>query len=302
MNAGDLSAEVVVSNLTKVYDKNAGNITDRWILTKLDMAIRNVTKQMDHFEFGIAGQILYNFIWDDFANWYIELTKEVLYGNDEAEKEVTRSVLLHVLDTILRLLHPIMPFFTEAIFEKMPNTTGSIVIASWPKANEKIGLNFTDLRYGVEGLLIGVITAVRNIRAELNVPLSKKVLILIKTDEVDFLNSVKPYIVRFTNPSKLEIAKNLGVPEQAVSAVITGAEIYLPLAGLINIREEITRLIKELEKWNSEIALVNKKLDNEKFVTNAKPELVKKERQKLADYQEKFASTQARIAELKSSE
>lgn len=296
MNAEDVSADAVSSALTKVANKTAGNVTDRWILTRLNDTARRVTEQMDKFEFGVAGHILYNFIWDEFANWYLELTKEVMFGEDEAEKDITRAVLLHVLDQVLRLLHPIMPFFTEEIFEKLPNTSGSIVVAEYPKVRPEF--NDDKASEGV-AMLIELITAVRNIRAEVNTPLSKAVPMLIKSEHADFLNAVSPYISRFTNPSELTIAKDLAVPEQAMSAVITGAELYLPLAGLINIEEEIARLEKELAKWQKELDLVNKKLGNERFVANAKAEVVQKEKDKLADYQEKFDTVKARIAELK---
>ncbi|MFR0821219.1 MAG: valine--tRNA ligase, partial [Lactococcus lactis] len=270
MNAEDVSADAVSSALTKVANKTAGNVTDRWILTRLNDTARRVTEQMDKFEFGVAGHILYNFIWDEFANWYLELTKEVMFGEDEAEKDITRAVLLHVLDQVLRLLHPIMPFFTEEIFEKLPNTSGSIVVAEYPKVRPEF--NDDKASEGV-AMLIELITAVRNIRAEVNTPLSKAVPMLIKSEHADFLNAVSPYISRFTNPSELTIAKDLAVPEQAMSAVITGAELYLPLAGLINIEEEIARLEKELAKWQKELDLVNKKLGNERFVANAKAEV-----------------------------
>ena len=296
MNAEDVSADAVSSALTKVANKTAGNVTDRWILTRLNDTVERVTEQMDKFEFGVAGHILYNFIWDEFANWYLELTKEVMFGEDEAEKDITRAVLLHVLDQVLRLLHPIMPFFTEEIFEKLPNTSGSIVVAEYPKVRPEF--NDDKASEGV-AMLIELITAVRNIRAEVNTPLSKAVPMLIKSEHADFLNAVSPYISRFTNPSELTIAKDLAVPEQAMSAVITGAELYLPLAGLINIEEEIARLEKELAKWQKELDLVNKKLGNERFVANAKAEVVQKEKDKLADYQEKFDTVEARIAELK---
>ncbi|MDR2976413.1 MAG: valine--tRNA ligase [Streptococcaceae bacterium] len=298
MNTADMTSETVRIALQKVAEKTAGNVTDRWILTRLNETILRVTEQMDKFEFGVAGHILYNFIWDEFANWYLELTKEVMFGDKEAEKDITRAVLLHVLDEILRLLHPIMPFFTEEIFEKMPNTTGSIVVAKYPTARPEF-----DDQAASEGvaMLIELITSVRNIRAEVSTPLSKKIPIYIKSDKVDFLNSVAPYITRFANPSELVIAENIDLDEQAMSAVITGAEIFLPLKGLINIDEELARLNKELAKWQKEIALVNKKLGNEKFVSNAKPEIVDKEKEKLADYQEKYNSTQERISELKAS-
>ncbi|GAA3261017.1 Valyl-tRNA synthetase [Lactococcus lactis subsp. lactis] len=296
MNAEDVSADAVSSALTKVANKTAGNVTDRWILTRLNDTVERVTEQMDKFEFGVAGHILYNFIWDEFANWYLELTKEVMFGEDEAEKYITRAVLLHVLDQVLRLLHPIMPFFTEEIFEKLPNTSGSIVVAEYPKVRPE----FNDYKAS-EGvaMLIELITAVRNIRAEVNTPLSKQVPIFIKSEQAEFLNSVAPYITRFANPSELVIAEEVVLDEQAMTAVITGAELFLPLKGLINIEEEIARLEKELAKWQKELDLVNKKLGNERFVANAKAEVVQKEKDKLADYKEKFDTVKARIAELK---
>ena len=296
MNAEDVSADAVSSALTKVANKTAGNVTDRWILTRLNDTARRVTEQMDKFEFGVAGHILYNFIWDEFANWYLELTKEVMFGEDEAEKDITRAVLLHVLDQVLRLLHPIMPFFTEEIFEKLPNTSGSIVVAEYPKVRPEF--NDDKASEGV-AMLIELITAVRNIRAEVNTPLSKQVPIFIKSEQAEFLNSVAPYIARFANPSELVIAEEVVLDEQAMTAVITGAELFLPLKGLINIEEEIARLEKELAKWQKELDLVNKKLGNERFVANAKAEVVQKEKDKLADYQEKFDTVKARIAELK---
>lgn len=296
MNAGEISAETVASNLTKVAAKTAGNVTDRWILTRLNDTIARVTEQMDKFEFGVAGHILYNFIWDEFANWYLELTKEVMFADDEAEKEITRSVLVHVLDQVLRLLHPIMPFFTEEIFEKLPTTTGSIVVAKYPEVRPEFDDETAE--NGVK-MLIDIITTVRNIRAEVNTPLSKQVPIFVKSDETAFLNDVSGYIRRFANPSALSIEKDVKLDEEAMSAVITGAEIFMPLAGLINIDEEIERLTKELAKWQKELDLVNKKLGNERFVANAKPEVVEKERAKLNDYQEKFDTVNARIAELK---
>jgi valyl-tRNA synthetase len=296
MNAEDVSADAVSSALTKVANQTAGNVTDRWILTRLNDTVERVTEQMDKFEFGVAGHILYNFIWDEFANWYLELTKEVMFGEDEAEKDITRAVLLHVLDQVLRLLHPIMPFFTEEIFEKLPNTSGSIVVAEYPKVRPEF--NDDKASEGV-AMLIELITAVRNIRAEVNTPLSKQVPIFVKSEQAEFLNSVAPYIARFANPSELVIAEEVVLDEQAMTAVITGAELFLPLKGLINIEEEIARLEKELAKWQKELDLVNKKLGNERFVANAKAEVVQKEKDKLADYQEKFDTVKARIAELK---
>ena len=298
MNKETLSAADTYANVDKVAQKTAGNVTDRWILTKLNETIDHVTKNFDKFEFGEAGRALYNFIWEDFANWYVELTKEVLYSEDEAEKDVTRSVLVYVLDQILRLLHPIMPFVTEEISENLGLIEGSLVVAAYPEVRPE----FSDEAAvrGVE-VLKDIIKSVRNIRAEVNTAPSKAVPILIKTENAEieaFLKENSNYLTRFTNPETLEISADITAPAQAMTAVLSNVEIYLPLAGLINITDEIARLTKELAKWQKELDMVSRKLSNEKFVANAKPEVVEKEKAKQADYQTKFDTTQARIAEL----
>ena len=297
MNNEGLTLEQATANVEKVVKKEAGNVTDRWILHNLNETIGKVTENFDKFEFGVAGHILYNFIWDEFADWYVELTKEVLYSDNEEEKVITRSVLLYTLDKILRLLHPIMPFVTEEIFGQI--SEGSIVTAAYPIVNPA----FEDLaaHTGVESLK-DLIRAVRNARAEVNVAPSKPITILVKTSDSDleaFFNSNVNYIKRFTNPEHLEIASNIPAPELAMSSVITGAEIYLPLADLLNVEEELARLDKELAKWQKELDMVGKKLSNERFVANAKPEVVQKERDKQADYQAKYDATVARIDEMK---
>ncbi|GHU38576.1 valine--tRNA ligase [Bacilli bacterium] len=298
MNKETLSAADTYANIDKVAQKTAGNVTDRWILTKLNETIDHVSKNFDKFEFGEAGRALYNFIWEDFANWYVELTKEVLYGEDEAEKEVTRSVLVYVLDQILRLLHPIMPFVTEEISENLGLIDGSLVVAAYPEVRPE----FTDdaAVRGVE-VLKDIIKSVRNIRAEVNTAPSKAVPILIKTENAEieaFLKENSNYLTRFTNPETLEISADITAPAPAMTAVLSNVEIYLPLAGLLNISDEIARLTKELAKWQKELDMVSRKLSNEKFVANAKPEVVAKEQAKQVDYQTKFDTTQARIAEL----
>ncbi|GFH40627.1 valine--tRNA ligase [Pseudolactococcus insecticola] len=300
MNKESLTPSETLANIDKVAGKTAGNVTDRWILTKLNETVENVTKNFDKFEFGEAGRSLYNFIWEDFANWYVELTKEVLYGEDAAEKDVTRSVLVYVLDQILRLLHPIMPFVTEEISENLGLIEGSIVVASYPEVREA----FTDEAAvrGVE-VLKDIIKSVRNIRAEVNTAPSKAVPILIKTENAEieaFLKENTNYLTRFTNPETLEISANISAPAQAMTAILSNVELYLPLAGLINISDEVARLTKELAKWQKELDMVSRKLSNEKFVANAKAEVVEKEKAKQADYQAKYDTTQARIKELES--
>lgn len=274
------------------------SVADRWILTRLNETIEKVTHLFDRFEFGEAGRNLYNFIWDDFCDWYIEMSKETLYGDNPEAKRMNQAVLVYVLDNIVRLLHPIMPFVTEEIFSKLPTTTGSIVVASYPEVNE-----FSD-ESAAEGMevLKEVIRAVRNIRAEVNTPLSKAVTLLIQANDEKvqaFLTANQNYIMRFCNPDELVIATELAVPDMAMSQVITGATIYLPLANLINLTEEIARLEKELTKLDGEVKRVQGKLANERFVSKAPQAVVDQERAKEADYLEKQQAVAQRIAQLK---
>lgn len=274
-------------------------VADRWILTRLNETIEKVTSLFDQFEFGEAGRQLYNFMWDDFCDWYIEMSKEILYGEDEEAKQTTKSILVYVLDQTLRLLHPIMPFVTEEIWAKIPHTGESLVVADYPVVHPEY--NDKTAAKGME-FLKELIRSVRNIRAEVNTPLSKPITLLIKTNDQkidEFLIENTSYIERFCNPEELVIASDITAPDLAMSAVLTGAEIYLPLAGLINIEEEIKRLEKELAKWNGEVKRVQGKLANERFVANAPENVVAEERAKEKDYLEKQAAVQERIESLR---
>ncbi|MDR0846850.1 MAG: valine--tRNA ligase [Lactobacillales bacterium] len=272
------------------------NVTDKWILTRLSETIETATANFERFEFGIAGHELYNFIWEDFCNWYLEMSKEVLYGEDEAAKNVTKSVLLHVLDNIVRLLQPIMPFVSDAIYEKLPTSKTSVSIAQYPIAGTKYPESI-----GQFELLKGIIQSVRNIRVEANAAPSKEVDLYIKAsgDALTTLKANANYINRFANPAELVIAEEVNAPEPAMSAVITGAELFMPLAGLINVEEEIARLEKELDKWTKEVVMAQKKLGNEKFVNSAPEKVVAEVKAKEADYLAKQETVKQRIEELK---
>ena len=274
-------------------------VADRWILTRLNETVEKVTDLFDRFEFGEAGRQLYNFIWDDFCDWYIEMSKEVLYGEDEGSKQMNKSILVYTLDQILRLLHPIMPFVTEEIWSKLPHEGASLVTAAYPVVQPE----FNDAA-AVKGMefLIELIRAVRNIRAEVNTPLSKPITLLIHTTDAEideFLVANKNYIERFCNPEELVISGEVDAPELAMSAILTGAKIYLPLTGPINIDEELQRLEKELSKWNNEVKRVQGKLANERFVSNAPEAVVAEERAKEADYLDKQKAVSERIEQLR---
>ncbi|QPQ29812.1 valine--tRNA ligase [Lysinibacillus sp. JNUCC 51] len=275
------------------------SVADKWILTRLNETIERVTSLAERYEFGEVGRELYNFIWDDFCSWYIEMAKLPLYGDDEAAKKTTRSILAYVLDQTMRLLHPFMPFITEEIWQHLPHEGESITVAAWPTV--RADLHFAEEADNMK-LLMDIIRSVRNIRAEVNTPMSKKVPLYISAKDattVTVLEANKAYLEKFCNPESLTIGEGLEAPGQSMTAVVTGAELFLPLVGLINLEEEIVRLEKELEKWAKEVKLVTGKLSNEKFVSKAPEALVNAEREKLADYESKHAVVLKRLEELK---
>ncbi|MFJ7731421.1 valine--tRNA ligase [Lysinibacillus sp. NPDC097231] len=275
------------------------SVADKWILTRLNETIERVTSLGERYEFGEVGRELYNFIWDDFCSWYIEMAKLPLYGENEAAKKTTRSILAYVLDQTMRLLHPFMPFITEEIWQHLPHEGESITVATWPTVRAE--LHFAEEADNMK-LLMDIIRSVRNIRAEVNTPMSKKVPLYISAKDaatVEVLEANKAYLEKFCNPESLTIGEGLVAPGQSMTAVVTGAELFLPLVGLINLEEEVARLEKELEKWAKEVKLVTGKLSNEKFVSKAPEALVNAEREKLADYESKHAVVLKRLEELK---
>ncbi|MEH7128423.1 valine--tRNA ligase [Neobacillus drentensis] len=275
------------------------SVADKWILTRLNETIEHVTRLSDRYEFGEVGRALYNFIWDDFCDWYIEMAKLPLYGEDEAAKKTTRSILAHVLDQTMRLLHPFMPFITEEIWQNLPHQGESITTAKWPEVNSALS---DDQAAQEMKLLVEMIRSVRNIRAEVNTPMSKKIKMLVKAKDETILKSLehnRSYIERFCNPEELQMGIALETPDKAMTAVITGIEIILPLEGLINIDEEIARLEKEFDRLNKEVDRVQKKLSNEGFMKKAPESIVAEERAKENDYREKRAIVEARIKELR---
>ncbi|SEN33919.1 valine--tRNA ligase [Lihuaxuella thermophila] len=276
------------------------NTADQWILTRLQETINYVTHQLEEYHFNEAGKALYEFIWDEFCDWYIEFAKLSLYGDDSNAKKTTRSVLCYVLDRILRLLHPFMPFVTEEIWQNLPHEGKSIMIAKWPEFVERF--QFPE---AVEqmNLYMEVIRSVRNIRAEVNVPLSKKVNIFIRPDNEKTLNYMRRgemWIRQQCNPENLIIGSDISISEKAMTAVVTGAEILLPLAGLIDIDQEVERLKKELKTLNAEVERVQKKLSNQEFINKAPAHVVEEERKKEKDYLEKREKVKARLAQLQS--
>nr|WP_280114401.1 valine--tRNA ligase [Paenibacillus camerounensis] len=272
---------------------------DRWILHRLNETSRDITRLIDSYEYGETGRLLYNFIWDDLCDWYIEFAKLSLYGSDTAAKAKTQSVLAYVLDRTLRLIHPFMPFITEEIWQHLPHEGATITLAEWPKYDAALE---SPEAVAEMNLLMDIIRAVRNIRAEVNVPMSKKVELIIKAGSAETLSIITRndnYIGRFCNTSSFEAGVDPQTPDKVMSAVVTGAELLLPLSGLIDIDQEILRLEKEVQTLNSEVERVEKKLGNQGFVAKAPAKVIEEERAKQADYSAKREKVLARIAELR---
>ncbi|WP_134643719.1 valine--tRNA ligase [Weissella cibaria] len=298
------ASRYVIMNLddeTKVElpaDLSVLTLADKWILSRLNETIASVKKNFDKFEFGEAGRSLYNFIWNDFADWYIEMTKETLNGNDEAAKKNVQAVLAYVLDNTLRLLHPIMPFVTEAIWQEMPHDGESIVVAVYPE--EKAELDNPTAEADFQSLT-DLIKAVRTIRTEANAPMSTEIDVLIKTSDENLARIFaenSDYINRFVKPKSLKISADVAAPKLAMTQIISGAEVYVPLEELIDLDEEIARLQGDVKKFAGEVKRAEGKLGNEKFVNNAPEAVVAEEREKLTDWQAKLAATEFRLAEL----
>ena len=291
MNLGEMPAPVLP-------DKSKWDLADRWILSRLNATVKQVNEQFDKFEFGEAGRALYNFIWNDFCDWYIEMTKEKLNNGTDEEKNGTKNILGYVLDQTLKMLHPIMPFVTEKLWQSMPHDGESIMVADYPVANAEL-----DDPAATEQMnsLIELIKAVRNIRNEANAPMSKPVDILVKVDNdhlAQMLNDNRDYIERFCHPENLTIGKDVEAPKLAMSGILTGAEVYIPMAELVDLDEERDRIEKEIAKLEKEVERSQKKLGNEKFVNNAPEKVVEAERQKATEWQQKLAAAKERLQSL----
>jgi len=273
-------------------------VADQWILHRLAGTIERTSAHLNRYDFGEAGRALYDFAWDDFCDWYIELSKLSLYGEDETQKHNTLQVLVYVLDALLRLLHPLIPFVSERIWQVLPTHGEALIIADWPALTP-----WMEHPEAVRKMTIvmDAIRAVRNIRAELNVAPSKPIqMVVIPQDEEtdELLSSVRPYLVRFCQLSALDIGLSQKVPEQSMSAVVTGAKIFLPLSELVDLAAERVRLEKERQRLQDEVARAAQKLANPQFTDKAPADVVAAERAKAADYQVKLATVEERISSL----
>ncbi len=275
---------------------------DKWILSKANTLCKEVTENLDKFEMGIAAQKIYDFIWEEFCDWYIEMVKPRLYGNDESSKAAAIWTLRHVLTDALKLLHPYMPFVTEEIFctlkEMEENTADeSIMISAWPEYTEEF--SFAAEEEAVE-LIKEAVKGIRNLRSEMNVPPSRKAMVFVVSEQESvrtiFENS-KVFFASLGGASEVQIqADKDGIDDDAVSAVIPNATIYIPFADLVDIEKEIERLTKEKARLEGELKRVNGMLSNPNFVNKAPEAKLAEERAKLEKYTAMMAQVEERLA------
>lgn len=287
------------ANLSENIDESLLTQADRWILSKSNTLVREATDNLETFELGIAAQKIYDFIWEEFCDWYIELVKPRLFDREDPTRLEAQWVLNHVLGVAMKLLHPYMPFVTEEIYRNLINDDDSIMISAWPVYDES--MEFAGDERDME-LIMDAIKAVRNIKAEMNVPPSKKnKLIFVAGDsERRILEDGKRFIERLAGASEIVIqADKSGVPDDAVTAVLAGAEIFIPLEDLVDIAKELERLEKEKANLEKELERVNSKLSNEGFISKAPAKVVEEEQAKKVRYSEMYEKVLARIAILK---
>ena len=253
-------------------------LEDKWVLSKLNTLIREVTDNMEAYELGVASAKIYDFIWDTYCDWYIELTKARLYGEDEEAKLAAQNVLCYVLLRVLELLHPFMPFITEEIWQALPHEGDFLIRAQWPEYQERFA--FTQEENAMEAVK-DAISAVRARRSEMNVPPSRKAKILIVTQTPDIYAGGRDFIMRLAYASEVEVQAQSPEDLKGMVTVAThNATLYLPLAELVDIRQELERIAKEKTKAEENLARIEKKLQNESFVSKAPEAVVNAEREK----------------------
>ena len=285
--------------ITKPDDKDLEPV-DKWIISKLNTVIKDVTENMDKFELGIAVQKVYDFIWDEFCDWYIEMVKPRLYNSDNAESmNAALWTLKSVLIDALKLLHPYMPFITEEIFTTLQSEEESIMISSWPKYSEDN--NFAKDEADIE-LVKEAIRGIRNIRTGMNVSPGRKATIYVVSSDNNIRETFEcgePFIKSLAYASEVIVKDNMdGISDDAVSVVIPGANIYMPFAELVDIAQEIERLGKEKARLEGEIKRASGMLANEKFISKAPKAKVDEEKQKLAKYEQMLSEVTKQLDKL----
>ncbi len=271
-------------------------LEDKWILSSFNSLVKEVTDNLDKFELGVAVAKLYDFIWDNYCDWYIELVKPRLYENDGADKNA-QQVLAYVLVNSLKLLHPFMPFITEEIFSYLPTDEDTIMLSSWPKYSDDLAFPEDEKRME---LVMDAIRSIRNLRTQMNVAPSKKAKTIIVTPETELFEGTQIFFEKLASASETVVTNDRAiVGENAVNAVTAGAEVFIPLDDLVDKEKEKERLNKEKEKLEAEIKRVNSKLSNEGFVAKAPQKLVDEEKEKGEKYKAMLEKVLESIEKLK---
>ena len=270
-------------------------LEDKWIISKYNTLVRDVTENLDRFELGMAVQKLYDFIWDVFCDWYIEICKSRLNGEDEKAKNTARSVLTYVFTNTLTLLHPFMPFITEEIWQSLPHSGNALMVTEWPTFRDEF--NFANDEAEFEKIML-VIKAIRNRRAEMNVPPSKKAKVCIQTAFADTFSTGTSYICRLASASEVEIGDRFDT-DGAVRVVTDAATVYMPMKELVDIEGEIARLNKDLQKAIVDKEFFEKKLNNQGFVAKAPAAVIEQQRQGLSKALDKIKMIEESINEIK---
>ena len=272
-------------------------LEDRWILSKLNSLRGEVRENLDRYELGIAAQKIYDFIWDSYCDWYIELTKPRLNGGDAAAKEGAERVLLYVLTDILKLLHPFMPYITEEIFQAIPHEGEALIVAPYPKYDAV--LSFPEDEAGFE-LIMDAVKAVRSRRAEMNVPPSKRPTLIITSDRPEVFEAGRTYLSKLAYAGEVEISAEAPADTEGMVSVVTGsAKMFMPMAELVDIEKERARIEKELDKARAQLEAQNKKLANESFVSRAPEAVVNAERERAEKARALIANLEESLAKLK---
>ena len=283
----------------KAVDLSELTAADKWILSKVNTLAKDVTENLDKYELGIALSKVYDFIWEEFCDWYIEMVKPRLYSDTDSTKAAALWTLKTVLINSLKMLHPFMPFITEEIFCTLQDEEESIMISSWPAYTEE--WNFAADEKAIETIKEAV-RAIRTVRTSMNVPPSRraKVFVVSDSDEIrGIFENGKVFFATLAFASEVTVqADKEGIADDAVSAVIPGANIYIPFADLVDIEKEIERLKKEEAKLSKELARSKGMLSNEKFISKAPAAKIEEEKAKYEKYQQMMAQVQERLAHL----
>ena len=269
-------------------------LEDKWILSSLNTLSKEVSENLDKFELGVAVQKLYDFIWDSYCDWYIEMAKSRLYSDNKETAQNTRQVLVYVLDKILKLLHPFMPFITEEIWQTIPHDGDTIMLQEYPKYSESLCYD-DEAKEMIK--IMQAITAIRTQRSEMNVPPSKKAKIYIATNLIDTFKKGVPFFEKLASASEVEIENEFNI-DSAVTVVTSDAKIYIPMDELVNKEEELKRLNKELATTEKMLAQDEGKLNNPGFMNKAPENVIEKIKSQAEKEKEKIANIKAAIEAL----